>query len=163
MAVSDDRLAVTKTSNDGLECALLEPAFDSAVGRTYAEWSLEETDVDCDVLLGVTVLEAAPCGEDVLESPLSRLYSCHNSSVWPSGSAPASWDGRGRRLRQGDRVGLLVEGGRAWVYVNGELVGGGPMAEELPRRLRFLAAAFYRGTRVLLVEGARLPEAEATH
>lgn len=157
MAVSDDRLAVTRTSSDYFESALVEPAFDSAVGRTYAEWSLDHDDECCHVLLGVTALEAAPSGKDVIESPQSRLYFCHDSSVWPLRSAPASWDGRGRRLRQGDRVGLLVEGGRAWVYVNGERVGGGPMAEGLPRRLRFLAAADRQHTRMRLVEGARPP------
>ena len=60
-------------------------------------------------------------------------------------------------MSQGDRVGLLVEGGRAWVYVKGERVGGGPMAEGLPRRLRFLAAVYREGSRVRLVEGARPP------
>ena len=156
MALSQGRLVVTKT-NFGWESVLLEPAFDSAVGRTYAEWSLDQTDRSCDVFLGVTVLEAAPRGDDVRNSPLSRVYDCYDSSVYPQGRAPASWDGRGRRLWQGDRVGLLVEGGRAWVYVNGERVGGGAMAEGLPRRLRFLAAASRQDTRVRLVEGARPP------
>ena len=113
MAVSDDRLAVTKTTNGWWDyaSALVEPAFDSAVGRTYAEWSLDQTSENCHVLLGVTALETAPRGNGVQ----SRLIYCHNSSLHPRDSAPASWDGRGRRLRQGDRVGLLVEGGRAWV------------------------------------------------
>jgi len=155
MAVSPDRQVATVTGTGQWVSALAEPAFDSS-GRAYAEWVLEQTDANCYIMLGVTALTAAPVGNDVYQSPLSRMNYCHNSVVYPSGSASPSWAGSGRRS-QGDRVGLLVEGGRVWVYVNGERFGGGAMAEGLPGpRLRFLAAC-YSGTRVRLVAGARPP------
>jgi hypothetical protein len=165
MAALDDYCAVAKTSSgidyEYWESALVEPVFDLAVGRAYAEWSLDQIDdLGCYVMLGVTALEAAPQGADVYQSPWSRMYSCYSSRVFPRGSAPATWEGAGqqRPWSRGHRVGLLVEGGTAWVYVNGAQIGGGPMAEGLPRRLRFATAVGCPGNRVRLVEGARPPE-----
>ena len=155
MAVSHDRLVVTNNSG-GWQSALAEPAFDSA-GRAYAEWILEATDENCHVFLGLTALGAAASGCGMYMSPQSRMYYCSNSSVYPTGTASPSWMGSGRRS-VGDRVGLLVKGGRVGVYVNGELFGGGPMAEGLPGpRLRFAVAMYCQNSRVRLVAGARPP------
>ena len=153
MEVSDDRQSATRSWSVGhsvYESVLLEPAFDSSLGR-YVEWSLDHGDPFCQFILGVTALEAAPSGAAVWTDPLSRVFCCHNSSVWPRGSAPLSWNNLERRLTIGDRVGLLVIGGRAWVFVNGEKTGGGPMAERLPQSLRFLAGASCQGSRIGLV------------
>jgi hypothetical protein len=158
MVVSDDRLSVTKVSHDWFrDSALVEPAFDGAAGRAYAEWVLDRADAKCIVSLGVTALgDAAPRGPAAFSCAESRMFHCDGSPVTPA--PPWSWRGCSRRCSQGDRVGLRVEGGRAWVYVNGERVGGGAMAEGLPPRLHFVAAAFREGARLRLVPGARPPE-----
>ena len=164
MVVSDDWLVVVYTDvmtfmpGYHYESVLVEPAFDSTFGRTYAEWSLQRIDVNREVLLGVTALTTAPRGRDTYENPQSRMFNCFNSNIHPSGSASASWNGRGRQMRQGDRVGLLVEGGRVWVFVNGERIGGGAMAEDLPRRLCFLAVLGCFQNCLQLVVGATPPE-----
>ena len=52
--------------------------------------------------------------------------------MWPGNR---SWGAEGARVR-GDRVGLLVLGGCLSVYVNGRRLGPGPMATDLPSRVR---------------------------
>ncbi len=60
------------------------------------------------------------------------MYYCHDSRAYPGNR---DWGAAGRRAR-GDRVGLLVERGSVWVYVNGARLGPGPMATDLPPRVR---------------------------
>jgi hypothetical protein len=114
--------------------ALVEPAVSSAE-RCYAEWVIEVADPYCSIMLGVTDLEAAPpAGQYLLTHPGSRLYYCADSKAYPGSR---NWGATGRRTR-GDRVGLLVERGGVSVYVNGARLGPGPMATDLPPRVRVL-------------------------
>jgi hypothetical protein len=138
VSVSADGLAVSRVGiewNDNLLGALVEPAFSSAE-RCYAEWVIEEADADCRILIGVTDLDAAPpAGQCMRDMPGSRMYSCRTSNLWPGGR---DWGATGQRAR-GDRVGLLVERGGVSVYVNGARLGPGPMATDLPQRVRLTA------------------------
>jgi hypothetical protein len=81
----------------------------------------------------VTDLDAAPpAGQSMHSMQGSRMYCCYNSTAYPGGRA---WGVSGKRAR-GDRVGLLVERGEVSVYVNGARLGPGPMATDLPQRVR---------------------------
>ncbi len=112
--------------------ALVEPAVRSAE-RCYVEWVIEKADAGCNIMLGVTDLEAAPpAGRHFLTYPGSQLYFCADSTAYPGSR---NWGVTGRRAR-GDRVGLLVERGCVSVYVNGARLGQGPMATDLPQRVR---------------------------
>ncbi len=141
VSVSADGLAVSHVGTGYVwSGALVEPAVSSAE-RCYAEWAIEEADGDCFVMVGVTDLDAAlPPGQatGMFSSPGSRMYYCHDSQAYPGGR---DWGAAGRRAR-GDRVGLLVERGGVSVYVNGARLGPGPMATDLPPRVR--AAGFAR-------------------
>jgi hypothetical protein len=82
VSVSADGLAVSRVGTArGYQGALLEPAFSSAE-RCYAEWVIEETDTDCDIMIGVTDLDAAPL-ESIVDMPGSRMYFCYNSRAYP--------------------------------------------------------------------------------
>ena len=152
ITVSDDGMAVT-LSTGSWRGALAEEAVDTG-GRAYAEWVIEEADAICNIMLGVTALEAAPpAGTGIHASPESRMYDCNDSTAWPDGR---DWGASGRR-RMGGRVGLLVDGGRLWVYVNGARLGPGPMASDLPARVRFAALMFNPGACLRLVAGAAAP------
>ena len=110
---------------------MVEPAFSSAQ-RCYAEWVIE-ADAYSYILLGVTDLDAAPpAGGNIFVMPGSRMYYCRDSRAYPGNR---DWGAAGRRAR-GDRVGLLVERGSVSVYVNGARLGPGPMATDLPPRVR---------------------------
>ena len=111
--------------------ALMEPPVRSD-GRCYAEWIIEESGPDCNIMVGVTALQAVPpVGQYIFGHPSSRMYCCWDSNVYPGGR---SWGPTGQ-LSQGDRVGLLVTGGSVSVYVNGALLGPGPMATDLPQQV----------------------------
>ncbi len=133
VSVSADGLAVSRVGTaNGWQGALAEPAFSSAE-RCYAEWVIEEANLGCHIMIGVTDLDAAPlAGQSMRDMPGSRMYSCRDSRVYPGGR---DWGATGRRVR-GDRVGLLVERGGVSVYVNGARLGPGPMATDLPQRVR---------------------------
>jgi hypothetical protein len=155
VTVSDDGMAMTRGKIRGYiyRGALVEGVVDTG-GRAYAEWAIEEADACCFIMLGVTALEVAPQdGTDMLNSPESRMYFCYDSTAWPGNR---DWGASGRR-RKGDRVGLLVDGGRLWVCVNGARLGPGPMASDLPARVRFAALMFNPGACVRLVAGAAAP------
>ena len=131
---------------------MLEPAVSTAE-RAYVEWVIEEADANCNILLGVTALDALPPGI-LHDSPSSRMYYCHNSRAYP---ASRGWGASGRRAA-GDRVGLLVHEGRLSVYLNGERLGPGPMAGDLPGpHVRFCVEMGDAGSRVRVVAGARPP------
>ncbi len=138
ISVSADGLAVAQEgaqASNVWRSALVEPAVSSAE-RSYAEWVIEETDTNCHIMIGVTDLDAAPpAGRDMYSMPGSRVYYCHSSTSFPGNRG---WGATGRRAR-GDRVGLLVERGSVSVYVNGERLGPGPMATDLPQRVRIAA------------------------
>ncbi len=122
-------------ANDTWLGAVVEPAFSSAE-RRYAEWVIEEASALCNITIGVTDLDAAPpAGQCIFSNLGSRMYYCLDSRVFLGSSACSDLDASGRRSR-GDRVGLLVERGSAWVYVNGARLGPGPMATDLPQRVR---------------------------
>ena len=134
VSVSANGLAVSRMGTAGWAngASLVEPAFSSAE-RHYAEWVIEEADFHCSILIGVTDLDAAPpAGQRMHDMPGSRMYSCYDSKAFPG---HRNWGAAGRRAR-GDRVGLLVERGGVWVYVNGARLGPGPMATDLPKRVR---------------------------
>ncbi len=133
VSVSADELAVSRVGTaGGYQGALVEPAFSSAE-RCYAEWIIEEANMDCCIMIGVTDLDAAPpAGEDISDMPGSRMYYCRDSTAWPGGRDLGATGGRAR----GDFVGLLVERGGVSVYVNGARLGPGPMATDLPQRVR---------------------------
>ena len=57
-------------------------------------------------------------------------------------------------------MGLLVDGGRLWVYVNGARLGPGPMAWDLPARVRFAVEMRWWRSQVRLVAGAEPPAGE---
>ncbi len=136
VSVSSDGLAVSRVGTGlGFLGALVEPAVSSAE-RCCAEWVIEEADAECDIMIGVTDLDAAPpAGQAMFSQPGSRMYYCHNycnnSFAYPSGR---NWGATGRRAR-GERLGLVVERGSVWVYVNGARLGPGPMATDLPGRV----------------------------
>ncbi len=110
---------------------VMEPAVSSAE-RCYAEWVIE-ADAYSYILLGVTDLDAAPpAGENITNKPGSRMYDFSDSRTYPGNR---DWGAAGRRAR-GDRVGLLVERGSVSVYINGARLGPGPMATDLPPRVR---------------------------
>ena len=120
---------------------MVEPAFSSAE-RCYAEWVIEEADANCFIMIGVTDLDAAPpAGQDMYNMPGSRMYYCNDSTAWPD---DRNWGATGRRAR-GERVGLLVERGSVSVYVNGARLGPGPMATDLPQRVRTAARGCTEG------------------
>ena len=54
-------------------------------------------------------------------------------------------------------MGLLVDGGWLWVCVNGARLGPGPMASDLPARVRFAVEMRCVGACVRLVAGAAAP------
>ena len=93
-------------------------------------------------------------GTSIHSHPGSRMFYCFNSTACPG---ERDWGAGGRQLKKGDRVGLLVEAGRLWVHVNGARLGPGPMAEDLPPRVRFAAELCFQGARVRVVEGAAAP------
>ena len=131
---------------------MLEPAVSTAE-RAYVEWLIEEPGAKCDIMLGVTALDALPPG-DLYSNPSSRMYYCHNSQAYPG---YRDWGASGRRAA-GDRVGLLVHEGRLSVYLNGERLGPGPMAGDLPGpHVRFCVELGQAGSRVRVVAGARPP------
>ena len=153
ITVSDHGMTVTSGEGVVWRGALAEGAVDTG-GRAYAEWVIEEADLLFHIMLGVTALEAAPpAGTRIYNSPESRMYCCANSRAYPGGR---DWGPSGRR-RKGDRVGLLVDGGRLWVYVNGARLGPGPMASDLPARVRLAVEMWSAGSRVQLVAGAAMP------
>ena len=138
VSVSADGLAVSRVgTGEGYQGAVVEPAVSSAE-RCYAEWVIEEADADCFILIGVTDLDAAPpAGQGMHDKPGSRMYSCFRSKAYPGGR---DFGAVGRRA-PGDRVGLLVDRGSVWVYVNGARLGPGPMATDLPQRVREAGSA----------------------
>ena len=82
------------------------------------------------------------------------MYHCYNSNALPENR---DWGASGRRAA-GDRVGLLVHEGRLSVYLNGERLGPGPMAGDLPGpHMRFCVDMYDAGSRVRVVEGASPP------
>ena len=132
--------------------AMLEPGVSTA-GREYVEWVIEEAGSCCDIMLGVTALDALPQGGgNLCNSPSSRMYYCSTSAAYPGGR---HWGASGRRAA-GDRVGLLVHEGRLSVYLNGERLGPGPMAGDLPPHVRF-CAVLSAGALVRVVAGAAAP------
>jgi hypothetical protein len=160
VSVSDGGMAATRC---GGECAyrwrgaLAEEVVDTS-GRAYAEWVIEEADAGCNIVLGVTAarMEAAPSslsGDPLHTNPESRMCYCHDSRAWPGNR---DWGASGQR-RRWDRVGLLVDGGQLWVYVNGVRLGPGPMASDLPAKVHFAIEMYYAGTSVRLVTGAAPP------
>jgi hypothetical protein len=159
VTISDDGMAATRAKGAEYEYqgALVEEAVDTG-GRAYAEWVIEEAVGDCYIMLGVTALEAAPQAgtcmhNSIADSPESRMYGCRNSRAYPG---YRDWGGSGLR-RKGDRVGLLVDKGRLWVVVNGARLGPGPMASDLPARVRFAVEMCNAGSSVRLVAGAAPP------
>jgi hypothetical protein len=143
VSVSADGLAVSRVGTAGWRGALVEPAFSSAE-RCYAEWVIEKADSICAIMIGVTDLDAAPpAGQSMYTMPGSHIYNCHTSKAWPGNR---DWGASGLRAR-GDRVGLLVERGGVSVYVNGERLGPGPMATDLPQRVRTRTSAALARTR----------------
>ena len=141
----------------GWRAGLLEGEVDTT-GRACVEWAIEETghDTYTFIMLGVTDLAAPPApGTSFIRAhPGSRMLHCRDSHSYPGNR---DWGAGGRQLKKGDRVGLLVEAGRLWVHVNGARLGPGPMAEDLPPRVRFAAELGFQGARVRVVEGAAAP------
>ena len=134
VSVSADGLAASRVGTDssGFRGALVEPAFCSAE-RCYAEWIIEEAGRDCWIMVGVTDMDSVPAdGQAMFSMPGTRMYSCCTSVAHPG---CRDWGAKGQRV-QGDRVGVLVERGSVWVYVNGAQLGPGPMATDLPQRVR---------------------------
>lgn len=129
--MSSDGLAVSHSGpTSQRKGALVEPAV-RAARRCYAEWAIEGggLDSECNIMVGVTALAAVPpAGQYMCGHPSSRMFCCWDSNVYPGGR---SWGPTGR-LSQGDRVGLMVEGRSVSVYINGALLGPGPMATDLP-------------------------------
>ena len=151
VSVSADRLAVTNQAI-GWKRGMLEPAISTAE-RAYVEWLIEEPGAGCSILLGVTALDALPPGS-LYDNPSSRMYDCDDSTAYPGNR---DWGASGRRAA-GDRVGLLVHEGRLSVYLNGERLGPGPMAGDLPGpHVRFCVEMCLPGTWVRVVAGARPP------
>ena len=138
VSVSADGLAASRVGTDiGYLGALVEPAFCSAE-RCYAEWIIEEAGRDCWIMVGVTDMDSVPPdGLTMYLMPGSSMYSCCTSGAHPG---CRDWGAKGRRKR-GDRVGLLVERGSVWVYVNGTRLGPGPMATDLPQRVIHLSVS----------------------
>jgi hypothetical protein len=131
VSVSADGLSVSRVAFSAkYQGALLEPAVGSAE-RSYVEWVIEEADSKCQVMVGVTDLDTAPAGQEMRGMPGSRMYRCRDSKAFPG---ERDWGAAGARAR-GDRVGLLVERGSVFVYVNGAQLGPGAMATDLPRRV----------------------------
>ena len=159
-AVSDDGITLTRTGTVGpYLAALAEPEFDSSI-RTYVELVLDAVppgESKCYAFLGVTALTAPPGGQgrwaELSSDPASRTFYCLNGSAMPG---ERSW---GTALAPGDRVGLLVDAGRLTVLVNGAQVGPGPMADDVPRRVRLAAEIYHPGVRVRIVPGAVPPAA----
>ena len=132
VSVSADGLAVSHVGSGVWRGAVVEPAVSSAE-RCYAEWVIEEADADCYIMIGVTDLDAAPpAGQLMFDKPGSRRYHCHDSRAYPG---KRNWGAAGQRKR-GERVGVLVERGSVWVYVDGARLGPGAMATDLPQRVR---------------------------
>ena len=131
---------------------MLEPAVSTAK-RAYVEWLIEETGASCNIMLGVTALDALPPG-NFCANPRSRMFCCRYSHAYPG---KRDWGASGRRAA-GDRVGLLVHEGRLSVYLNGERLGPGPMAGDLPGpHVRFCVEMGDAGSRVRVVAGASPP------
>ncbi len=119
----------------------MEPAVDSAE-RSYAEWVIEECDGICNILIGVTDLDAAvpPAGQDMHAMPGSCMFCCNDSTAVVGSTIKRNWSAelmtKIMTRARGERVGLLVERGCVWVYVDGVRLGPGPMATDLPTRVR---------------------------
>jgi hypothetical protein len=103
-------------------------------------------------MLGVTSAEQPPpAGEALWRGPSSSMYYCLDSRAFRGGEQAWGRTAGGPRCRGGDRVGLLVGWGRVWVFVNGTLVGPGPMAAGLPSRVRFAVETITAGAWVRAV------------
>jgi hypothetical protein len=132
VSISADRLVLTRETHGWLG-NLLEPAIHSTRDRSYAEWIIEETGANSEIMIGVTDLDVIPpAGQYIYDMPGSRMFYCNNFLTYPAGRAL----GPSGRCKRGDRVGLLVERGSVSVYLNGARVGPGPMATDLPERVR---------------------------
>ena len=128
------RPQVNRKGNDGYQAGLLEPPV-AAAGRAYVELLIEQANSLCRVMMGVTGLTAPPAdGAALGESPLSVMLQCSDSMA-RRGGEDVDFGATGRR-GVGERVGLLVDRGRLFAYVNGARIGG-CMAEQLPPRVRF--------------------------
>ena len=114
----------------------MEPAVDSAE-RSYAEWVIEECDTSCNIMIGVTDLhDVPPYRREMHSMPGSRMLCCHNAMAVLGSTTSIDWGAKITTCARGERVGLLVERGCVWVYVDGVRLGPGPMATDLPTRVR---------------------------
>jgi hypothetical protein len=140
---------------------VLEGPVDTG-GRAYAEWAIEEG--GGGIFLGVTEVEPADLVRRSGNAPLhasrgSRMHHCEDS-VYPGGGLRSS-----RQQRRGGQVGLLVDGGRLWVFINGALHGPGPMASDLPARVLFAVELYIwdcEESRVRVVTGKPPPPTPTT-
>mmetsp|Transcript_1527 Transcript_1527/g.4141 ORF Transcript_1527/g.4141 Transcript_1527/m.4141 type:complete len:203 (-) Transcript_1527:504-1112(-) len=154
LAISPDRRTATRVDkSDCWRGAFLSPAVRSA-DRSYVEFVIEVSDDNCAFNIGVTTAHAFPADfTTAREQAGSRMYRSHNSWAYPGGR---DWCGTQRR-RAGERVGLLLEAGRLWVYVNGERLGAGPMASDVPEQVRFVVEIGAKDSRLRLIHDAQLP------
>ena len=133
--------------------ALMEPAVD-AEGCAYVELA---------VLLGngaaVGVIEAAAVptlsnGARVCDTQGAHMFCLVSWTAWPG---PRHWAAPPEKERSGARVGLWLEKGRLWIYLDGKQVGPGPMASGLAGRMHFAAELCVENAgRLQLLPSARL-------
>ena len=121
LSVSADGLVLTKTEAAARFCGGMLEQPVSTAERSYVEWVIEEADANCDIMLGVTGLEAAPAaGTGIYASPCSRMYYCKDSKAHSGGSG-RNWGATGRRSK-GDRVGLLARIRRGYAHYTRRIV-----------------------------------------
>ena len=84
------------------------------------------------------------------------MYDCNDSRRRP-GNIDWGVPAADQKRTVGERVGLLEEGRRLSVYVDGRRLGPGPMAEGLPERVRVCVTLRFPGQSVRLVEKAAMP------
>jgi hypothetical protein len=164
--------------------ALLEPAVQTA-GRAYVEFAVAAVDGDSHlngILFGVTPLDTPP-DSDVWQSQGAHMFhagSCQYTSMagmsyslivagfgGADGEGGWGWTPRGDAV--GDRIGLLVEAGKLYVYINGRQAaqprwyaaraGGGNSIALLPPVVRFAAdiPGHRGGNSVRIVKDAPIP------
>ena len=156
-SISPDGLSLTKTSDSY--------TFGGAVAD---RWICPRTDCaylavrlvrgdGIGMFLGVTAREAVDTDTALLIDPTSRMYRCFDSFAWPCRRQWGVPTDQCRR-REGDLIGLLVKDGRLYVFVNNEPLCRGPMAADLPERVRFCAEVYFNDDCFQIEPAAGLPD-----
>ena len=103
--------------------------------HAYVEWEVEPKRSLNIILFGVVAEGYTDSAHQLIhQSDQAWMYSCRNLALIHAGR-PTQWIPAGERPRQVERVGLLLQASRLYVYANGaQLTGGAMVGAGLPAR-----------------------------